>query len=50
MLRAWREVKQYQWFISNPLTLEIMGVVVAMVFACGDMLDADVMGFAKVVG
>jgi hypothetical protein len=34
---------------KNPLTAEIMGVVVAKVVACDDMLDADVMAFAKVV-
>lgn len=42
--------KQYQSLRNNPLAVEIMGVVVAVVVACDDMLDADVMAFGKVVG
>jgi hypothetical protein len=35
--------------MNNVLTVEKMGVVVAIVVACDDMLDADVMAIAKVV-
>jgi hypothetical protein len=36
--------------MNNPLTVERMGSVVAVVVGCNDMLDADVIVFAKVVG
>lgn len=36
--------------LTDADVVEIMGVIVAMVVACDDVLDDDVMAFAKLVG